>query len=157
MAADTKKKPDTFGALLCAMQAAYEDEIHRLADLYRPRILAGEFSGSTPPGPVRGDPRDEPRYLALERDLEKTHPWITGGERTRLVVVACSRWLTAADKACMDPKSGEKVSLCWDGDFADAFAPECMAHDILAVAASRGWVKPMRFISAPELYALRVA
>jgi hypothetical protein len=157
MSAATKRKPDTFGSLLAAMQATYEDEIHRLADLYRPRILAGEFSGSTPPGPIRGDPRDEPRYLALERDLEKTHPWITGGERSRLAVVACSRWLVASTKACTDPKTGDRVSLGWDGDFADKLAAECMTHDVLAVAAARGWIRPMRYISAPEPYALRVA
>jgi hypothetical protein len=150
------KTPDTFAVLLSALQAVYQDEINRLADVYRPRILAGEFSGTTPPGPVRGDPRDEPRHLALERDIEKTHPWITGGERTRLAVVACSRWLEAFEKACTNPRTGEKVCNGWDGDFADQFAAECMSHDILAVAASRGWVRPMRFINAGESYALRV-
>jgi hypothetical protein len=144
----TKKKPDAFGSMLCAMQAAYEDEIHRLADALRARILAGEFSGSTPPGPVRGDPRDEPRYLVLERELEKTHPWLAT-LRGRLAVEAASRWIVAREKAMGDCTDG---IVYGPGDHA----AECMTHDILAVAAARGWVRRMRHIN-DETYELRVA
>ena len=137
-----------FNSVLGALRAVYEAEIERLADVYRPRILAGEFS-------ERASNTGDVAFLGLERDLEKTHPWITGGERERLAVVACSRWLQAAGKACTNPKTGKTLSLGWDGDFADRLAAECMSHDVLAVAAKRGWVKPMRFIGDALPYALR--
>lgn len=149
---------DAFGSILIALRAAYEAEIARLADVYRPRILAGEFSGDEQrDGPVISS--GDPRYLRLEREIEKTHPWISGGgrERERLAVVTCSRWLITIDKAATDPKTGARLGTGWDGDFADRFAAECMAHDILAVAAERGWVKRMRYLGDEGLYALKVA
>lgn len=156
MTATETKNHEAFSGILGALRAVYEAEIARLADAYRPRILAGEFSGETPPGPIRGVPQDEPRYLALERELEKTHPWVTGGERERLAVVACSRWLKDVEEARI-ARDGTVLDVGWDAEFADRLAAECMSHDILGVAASRGWVRRLRTLQDPRPYALKVA
>ncbi len=128
MSAATKKKPDAFGSLLAALQALYEDEIHRLVEVYRPRILAGEFSGHE---------RDESeKYLRLERELRETHPWLAT-ERGQHAAVAASRCLART------LEGGYRVDSL-DG-------AECMGHDIMDLAAARRWVK------RDEPYALRVA
>lgn len=150
------KNQEAFAGILGALKAVYEAEIERLTELYRPRILAGEFSGCTPPGP-RPWLGDDPRYLALERELEKTHPWVTASEQSRLAVVACSRWVTMAHKAATNPKTGEELDMGWGADFADTLAAECMMQDILNAAAERGWVKRLRFLNEHNLFALKVA
>lgn len=137
----TKRKPDAFALMLAAIQAIYEEEIHRLMDVYRSRILAGEFSGDTP--------NDGPSFLRLERELAKTHPWLAT-PRGRLVVEAASRWIVVREKAM----AGHLHELEYQpGDIA----AEAMAHDILSLAAARGWVKRMRSIDDEDTYALRVA
>jgi hypothetical protein len=137
----TKKKPDAFASMLAALQAVYEEEAHRLADVYRSRILAGEFSGD--------EPNDGPNYLRLERELAETHPWLAT-PRGRLAAEAASRWLVVRETAM----SGHLSELEYQpGDIA----AECMAHDILSLAAARGWVKRMRSIDDDDTYALRVA
>jgi hypothetical protein len=140
------KKPDAFGSMLDALRALYEQELARLADLYRPRILAGEFSGNGPDGP---------RYLALERELGKTHPWLAT-QRGRLAVEAASRWITSEHISVGDGATEYELGDC---------ASECMANDVMAVAAERGWVrhytggfaKGAKMGEEDEVYELRVA
>ncbi len=144
----TKSKPSAFDHLVAAAMALYEEEMERLADELRPRILAGEFSDASG--------RDgAPGWMVLMRHLEETHPWMTT-QRKQLVTTAASRWLDREEKALTDPADGKVLSggiSCEAG--LDAL--ECMAHDVLAVAAARGWVKRMGYINAPGTYALRVA
>jgi hypothetical protein len=124
------------------LRAAYQAEIDRLADFLSSRIRAGEFSGHSDEGP---------RYLRLVDELRATHPWLQGVDlprsscdetRTGRLVFACSRWFDNQEKALRGLGG-------WDDDPAEA-----MAHDTLAVAAARGWVKPMRYVNCHEPYAL---
>ena len=124
-------KPDAFGFLLCTLQALYEDEIHRLVDVYRPRILAGEFSGEEPDG-------NGVKFQRLERELRKTHPWLAT-ERGRIVVLGASRWLADEQNELSD-------------GLPDEYADECMAHDIMQIAAARRWAG-----SYDDLYAAQEA
>jgi hypothetical protein len=141
----TTKTPDLFGSLLAALCAAYETELARLADIYRPRILAGEFSGNTGvDGDRRGPEQGDPCHLRLERELGGSHPWLAT-QRGRLAVEAASKWITS------NFVSGETGAP--ENELGDC-AAECMAHDVLSVAAERGWVK--RYKDA-QPYTLRVA
>ncbi len=136
----TKKKPDAFGSLLAAFQALYEEEINRLVEVYRPRILAGEFSGNEDVNGGTGN--GGPKHLRLADELQKTHPWLKT-QPGRFAVASASRWSAEAD---------------FDGyEDASVVAAECMSHDILDTAAARGWVKRWRDGMAPDPYALRVA
>jgi hypothetical protein len=60
MSATTKKA--AFVAMVEALRALYDAEIERLTDKYRPRILAGEFSGWEP----------DVQYLRLADELSRT-------------------------------------------------------------------------------------
>jgi hypothetical protein len=138
----TTKKPDAFGSILAALAAVYEAEIARLADLYRPRILAGEFSGR--------HSADALAFLRLEEEIAATHPWARDLRAGRSVLAvspwAYSDWTSfghGCETELAGPALGEEVA-------------ECMSHDVLALAAARGWVKRYReHDEAP--YALRVA
>ena len=141
-------KLDAFDAMLTAFRAIYDAEIGRLADRYRARILDGEFSGDTPP------PNDGPRFLALAEELEKTHPWLATQRKRVMVVGAAHWWLEKEEAAMTDPKTGVTLAEGVELEQGEV-AAECMAHDILAVAAGLGWVKPMRFLN-DDAYALRV-
>ena len=133
----TKKteKTDAFGFLIAALAALYGDEILRLVDVYRPRILAGEFSG---------DDKDGPRHLHLSEELARSHPWLQS-ERGAWVVSASSRWFDDHAKA---------MGSVGPDDGFERGSEQCMAHDILRVAAERGWVKRMRHINDNDTYAL---
>lgn len=149
MTTKTRASRSTFDHLLATMAALYETEVARLVDVYRTRILEGEFSGHTSP------PNDHPRYMHLEEEFQKSHPWLAS-RSGRLVVEAASRWMVARELAMTNPKTEETLSEgleYWPGDMA----AECLAHDVLAVAAARGWVKRMRFLGDDEIYVLRVA
>ncbi len=130
-------RPDVFASFVGAFRAMYQDEIERLADVYAERIIVGEFSGAPPQG--------DPRYMILEDDLAKTHPWVAT-QPGRLMVVACSRWLT---KGYISGENGAVENLLGD------CGAECMAADVLAVAAERGWVESYNDGENP--YALRFA
>ncbi len=150
----------TFGRLIETMRALYEEEVDRLSDVYAPRILAGEFSGEEDTdgiGPAGWQiSRGDPRYLRLERELKdgQPHPFLAT-ERSRLVVVACSGWFEAERNSVTNPKTGEQLVDAFDT--SEECAAECLAHDVLAVAAARRWVKPMRYLGDRACYALRVA
>jgi hypothetical protein len=141
------RKPDLFSGVLAALQTAYAEEVRRLADEYRPRILAGEFSGFEGIDRIGGVDRigpdqGAPRHIRLENDLEKRHPWIrtTHGARA---VLACSSWPDRPGCSRDDAPGTDRQ-----------IAAESMAHDVLAVAVERGWVKPYRMYGGA--YALRV-
>ena len=141
-------KPSPFDHLVAAMAALYEEELLRLVDQLRPRILAGEFSDV--PGKDDG-----PRWQVLGDHLMRTHPWLAT-ERGRQVTEAVTHWHERPTKAATNPKDGSVLG--WGGeDNPGDNAGEWMAHDILWVAAARGWVKRMRYINDSDTYALRVA
>jgi hypothetical protein len=128
------KTPDAFGSILAALRAMYEAEIARLADVLRPRIMSGEFSGNTgidQRTKVRGPDQGDPCHMQLEDELRKTHPWVATPSGAR-AVLACSTWPDRG--SCTRDETG--------GWTDREIAAECMSHDILAAAASRGWVKP---------------
>jgi hypothetical protein len=135
------KVPGAFGAALEALRAIYDAEIARLADLYRPRILAGEFSGRGP---------DDLPFIGLEEELERTHPWARDTRAGR-AVLAVSAW-AYDDRNSLG--GGPSVEL--EGEGLASEVGECMGRDVLAVAANRGWVKRYRENDARP-YALRVA
>lgn len=129
-------RPDAFSALLDALGATYEAEIARITDVNRTRILGGEFSG---------DERDEtPRYLRLEKELEK-HPWLKT-KSGRLAVESVSEWSRSGHVSAEDGAVEHRMGDC---------AAECMAHDVLALAVARGWVKGYRPMGPS--YVLKVA
>jgi hypothetical protein len=142
------KTPAPLDCLLATLADQYEEEIHRLADELQPRILAGEFSGI---------PGGWPGWLVLASHLEGSNKWLAT-RRRRLVTLAACRWLEREEKALTDPMDGHLLSGGVVGDGVDdRAAGECMSHDVLAVAAARGWVKRMGFINDPDPYALKVA
>lgn len=141
------KTTDAFSNALSLLRCLYEAEIERLSGEYRARILAGEFSTT--------NDDEGPNFLRLERELAASHPWLAD-QRGRLVAEACSRWLADKEKALTHPRTGERLGEGVEYDPGD-MAAECMAHDVLAVAASRGWVRRMRYLNDRDLYALRVA
>jgi hypothetical protein len=128
----------TFLALADEMQEAYRREVERLATELESQILAGEFSG------LEDEGRGGPKHLRLREELVQTHPWAKD-ERAGRIAFACSRWRVAQEKA-LNGLTG------WEDDPAEA-----MAHDVLAVAAERGWVKPMRYLNDSDLYAVKAA
>ncbi len=134
--ARTKEVEPTFPGLLEQLRSIYSHEVERLTEALRPRILAGEFSGI--------DADSGPMYLALAEELEGSHPWLQC-ERSAHAVAAASRWFTAHE--------GPLGDACDDG--LNREADQCMAHDILAIAAERGWVKPLRDLGESEPYAVR--
>jgi hypothetical protein len=143
----SSRKPDLFSGVLAALQAAYAQEVRRLADEYRLRILAGEFSGLEGVDRICGVERigpDQggPRHIRLEQEL-KRHPWIRSTYGAR-AVLACSSWPDRAGCTRDDAPGTDRE-----------IAAESMSHDILAVAVERGWVKPYRMYGGA--YALRVA
>jgi hypothetical protein len=138
------KNHGAFTGILGALKAVYEAEIERLADAYRTRILAGEFSGDVTPG---GDSK----HRELEDEIEAVHPWPRDVALGR-AVLAVSPWAFGTEST-VTPGSGLEVSL-----FGAALAgevAECMAHDVLALAVARGWVKSYRRLGPS--YVLRVA
>lgn len=140
----TTKKPDLFTSMLPALRAAYDAEIARLADVYRTRILSGEFSGRDNAGDLA--------HTHLERELESTHPWATDTHAGR-AVLAVSPW-AHSEYSSVSVGSGLEVDL--SGPNLASEVGECMAHDILAVASALGWVKRYRERD-PAPYLLRVA
>jgi hypothetical protein len=140
MTAPTKRPDATFPAMLSALAALYQAELERLVEELRPRILAGDFSGSTAP------PNDEPRHMHLEAELRASHPWVRTSHGAR-AVLACSSW--------PDHRDCSRYEL--DGWHDRDLAAESMAHDVLAVASRRGWIKPYRLRYDAHRYALRVA
>jgi len=56
-------KTDTFEAMLTAFRGLYDQEIARLVDKFRPRILAGEFSGVDDDGSERHFALDSPAVV----------------------------------------------------------------------------------------------
>lgn len=140
-------RPDAFPAALDALRAIYAAELDRLADVYRARILAGEFSDD-------GDGNRVP-YQDLERALGASHPWLAT-QSGRLAVEACSPYLARRVEVLTHPRTGAVLLDGIEHEQGDMGA-ECMTHDLLAVAAKRGWVTPLRYLNAARLYALRVA
>lgn len=118
----TKTKSDAFSALLTAQRAVYEAEIKRLADLYRLRILAGEFCGSDHGGPS---------YMHLESEMA-AHPWLAT-KQGRITVVACSHRVTTGNISAESGVSENEYGDC---------AAECMTFDTLREAAARKWLRP---------------
>lgn len=135
---------EAFTGIFGALRAVYEAEIGRLTEAYRARILAGEFSGTADAG--RGDPA----YIRLENELEKAHPWAQSAELGR-AVLAVSGW-AHSDHATFE--NGLEAGLNLD-DGLGAEVAECLAHDVLALAVRRGWVKGYK-PNAPA-YLLKVA
>ncbi len=137
------KKPDAFGATLEALRTIYEEEIKRLVEVYRPRVLTGEFSGT-------GD--TAPRYFELEDDLEEHHPWLRT-VKSAMAIIGVSPWTVSGH-----PENCVELS---EDRIVRASAAECMAHDIMWAAVARRWVKPpakgKHQNDAEEPYALRVA
>jgi hypothetical protein len=123
------KKPDAFASALVVIRAAYGEEIRRLAEAYRPRILSGEFSGRDKGGDLA--------YMRLEQEIAERHPWAKRGELGR-AVLAVSPWVTDGRSAL-----GE-LEIELEGPGLAQEVGECMCHDILAVAAERGWSKPQK-------------
>lgn len=121
----TTTKPEAFGTLLAALREVYETEIARLADLYRPRILAGEFSGDRPNDAGV-------RVQDLEEELARVHPWAQTFELA-MVVIGVSPWTRTSSGECTVEISSARV--------ARSSAGECLAHDVLAAATRRGWIR----------------
>jgi hypothetical protein len=122
----------------------YQGEVERLATVYRDRILKGEFSGHEADG--RG-----PKYQRLQNELAETHPWLAGevdwdGATSPVgrLVSAVSPWVVGGRQE----KALRRLSG-WND-----CPGEAMAHDVLAVAAQRGWVKPMTYLNARSCYAV---
>lgn len=139
------KNCEAFTGIIGALKAVYEAEILRLAETRRERILAGEFSGDTS--------RDGgPAHKRLEDELEATHPWARDVALAR-AVLAVSGW-ARNENSTIAPGSGLDVGLTFDDGLAGEVA-ECMAHDILAVAVSRGWVRGYKRLGPS--YLLKVA
>lgn len=125
-----------FEKALDGLRAAYRGEIERLLEKYRPRILAGEFSGYD----VKLDHMDGPgglRWLRLREELEH-HPW-GGGDVTGRAVLTVSPWMQKKD--CHIERSGVEVALYVKSGLAWEVSL-CMAHDVLNLAIERGWLKP---------------
>jgi hypothetical protein len=115
-----------FAHQLADLKRTYAREVDRLVVEYRERILAGEFSGNEPDGP---------RYIRLEYDLARRHPWLRTVEGA-LSVIAVSRWSKVTSSSnCIEFSTARIIKLS---------ASECLAHDVLALAAQRGWVGPLR-------------
>lgn len=140
------KNHEAFTGIIGALTAVYEAEILRLAaETYRERILMGEFSGDAS--------RDGgPAHKRLEDELEGTHPWTKDVALAR-AVLAVSGW-GRNENSTIAPGSGLEVGLTFDAGLAGEVA-ECMAHDILAVAVSRGWVRGYKRLGPS--YLLKVA
>lgn len=145
------KNQEAFTGIFGALKAVYEAEIERLTEFHRPRILAGEFSGSTPPIRISGIPQDEPRHIALEREIEKTHPWARDAEMGR-AVLAVSGWAYNDHSSLLD--GAMEIGMDLHGGLGREVG-ECLAHDILTLAASRGWVKGYKPLGPS--YVLKVA
>jgi hypothetical protein len=121
-------KPDPFSSLLAALRAVYEAEIERLADVYRTRILAGDFSGTD-------ESKDEARFFRLQEEITKRHPWAKCGSLAR-AVLAVSPW-------AVDRRStlGHGLEITFEGPELAEEAGECMARDVLGLAIERGWLR----------------
>jgi hypothetical protein len=115
-----KALPIAFAHGLEQTRKVYEREVERLADVYRDRILAGEFTGSEHNGP---------RWIRLEDEIAKRHPMC----RTVAVamgVLSVSPWTLSA---------GSNVELS-ELRIVKLSAAECLTADTLRVARERGWV-----------------
>lgn len=121
-----------FSAALAQLSDLYGQECSRLAEALRIRIQLGEFSGMDDEGP---------RYLRLAEELLATHPWLQS-DRARAIAAASSRWFSDSENAL-----GGLV----DEGFQQG-AHLCLAHDVLAEAARRGWIHPVRRLSDVDLY-----
>lgn len=136
---------DSWARMLEGTRTIYRMEVERLAAELRPRILAGEFSEHDSEGNVA--------YIHLAWELETSHPWCAreGDEGpTARLVAACSTWPETQDRLCR----AAKVS---SGSDYGPTSGECLAADVLALAAERGWVEPLRNINSPHPYRLKVA
>jgi hypothetical protein len=107
--------PHTLGLLV----EQYQGEVEHLADAYRERIVAGEFSGN--------DDARAPKFIRLERELAR-HPWARS-RRFALAVIAASPW--ALTPGCDVHVDGYEP---WS-------AGSCLAQDVLRLARSRGWMR----------------
>lgn len=141
----TTWKAQALAPLLTPIRAAYEAEIARLADEYRPRILAGEFMGHEDErgGVQNGDPR----VMRLEWELRDSHPWCREGSPEGWVVMAVSPW--REESARLTKKHGI--------DYEPDCAEQCMREDIMALAVRRGWVQRYHHPYDPHPYKPRVA
>jgi hypothetical protein len=151
MSAARKTKPaprlatpwqSAWSIVLEGARGIYANEVERLCTELRPRLLAGEWSGH------RGQ---DVAHCHLEWELETTHPWAAKegeeGPEARLVL-AVSSWPDREARMCAAAKlSGNEYGVT---------AGECLAHDVLAAAAKRGWVEPLRKIDERAPYRLRV-
>jgi hypothetical protein len=135
------KKPDAFASALVVIRAAYGEEICRLAEAYRPRILSGEFSGR--------DKEGDPAHMRLEQEIAERHPWARRGALGR-AVLAVSPWVTDGRSALAE------LEIALEGPGLACEVGECVCHDVLAAAAKRGWVEPLRKIDERAPYRLRV-
>ncbi len=80
----TRATPSAWDALREALRALYVEEIERLAEKLKPRILMGEFSGMNAE-------ETEPKYMSLERDLTEHHPWLRSVASAR-AIIGISPW-----------------------------------------------------------------
>jgi hypothetical protein len=155
---EAMQTPFDFVSILEQLRAAYEAEIARLVELYRPRILAGEFSGLEDVDPLgrRGQGIGGPRFQRLGRELLRDHPWLAN-ERSCAIVAACSTWFWR----CRAEGARQEISGC-----NDESADDCLVHDVLAAAARLGWIQsygedlneehPYRVRPGPKLRLVRV-
>lgn len=134
----------TWGALLSRARTIYRREVERLATELRPRIRAGDFSGSEDGG------RGGPMFCHLEWELQSTHRWCADAVDSDsdgpmgLLILACSTWPRRVDQMA----EAERVNT------HPVVASECIAHDVLAVAAKRRWIAPMRRLNEAHPYRL---
>ncbi len=133
---------EAFTGIFGALRAVYQAEVERLADVLRLRILAGEFSGT------ENDGRGDPAHNRLQEELEKTHPWAQGEELGR-AVLAVSPW-AYSDKCTM-----VGLGVEFDDVGLRSEVSECLAHDVLELAVSRGWVRGYKRLGPS--YMLKVA
>lgn len=132
-----------------ALGRSYAAEVKRIATRLHARIAAGDFSGRWPEDAGEAL-AGSPRFEGLERELV-LHPWLAdrGGA---LAVVAASSWFWRAVGSDLDLRDvgerGEPTCLTLT-------AAECLAHDVLAEAASRRWVRRWTDLRDPEPYEVR--
>ncbi len=103
----TKKRPDALPRrCLSLSEALYEAEIQR---------LSRHLPTAHPRRAYCGANDNDPRYLILDAELAKTHPWLAT-QQARLVVVACSHRFTtgrvSGEDGLVENQLGDCASEC---------------------------------------------